>query len=489
MPTNTTNFSLKKPIVGADENAWGGYINDNLDDIDGLLGDGAPLAIDTTNNRVGIGTTSPLTLVSAYGTNVAKYSLQSGSGVGGGFIGWYDNTGTRQQYIGTGSNTDSEFRIYQEANDDMVFATNSIARMRIMADGDVGIGTASPASALDVVGTITGDGLTINTAQGDVTVESATSSLSFDRAGASYLRATDAAGRFIFVTGANDFSTSRMQISSNGDVSLYEDTGTSAKFFWDASAERLGLGTNSPDAELHIVGGTPDILIEDSANGSQALISYDGAAGAGLTISADVNSSAANSKIAFEVDGAEQARISASGDLLVGTTDTTLYNNTTGEGVIIRGGGNLQIANDAADCVRLNRMTSTGQIVYFYQAGTNVGNISVTGSATAYNTSSDYRLKEDWQPMTGAADRVLDLKPVNFAWKADGSRVDGFLAHELGDVVPEAVTGVKDEVDDEGNPVYQGIDQSKLVPLLTAALQEALTKIDALETRIAALEG
>ena len=254
MPTNTTNFSLKKPIVGADENAWGGYINDNLDDIDGLLGDGAPLAIDTTNNRVGIGTTSPLTLVSAYGTNVAKYSLQSGSGVGGGFIGWYDNTGTRQQYIGTGSNTDSEFRIYQEANDDMVFATNSIARMRIMADGDVGIGTASPASALDVVGTITGDGLTINTAQGDVTVESATSSLSFDRAGASYLRATDAAGRFIFVTGANDFSTSRMQISSNGDVSLYEDTGTSAKFFWDASAERLGLGTNSPDAELHIRG-------------------------------------------------------------------------------------------------------------------------------------------------------------------------------------------------------------------------------------------
>ena len=115
--------------------------------------------------------------------------------------------------------------------------------------------------------------------------------------------------------------------------------------------------------------------------------------------------------------------------------------------------------------------------------------------------------------MTGASDRVMALKPCNFAWKADGSRVDGFLAHEAQEVVPESVTGVKDAMreeeyevtpailDEDGNvvteavmgtrqvPDYQGIDQSKLVPLLTAALQEALTKIDALETRIATLEG
>ena len=90
--------------------------------------------------------------------------------------------------------------------------------------------------------------------------------------------------------------------------------------------------------------------------------------------------------------------------------------------------------------------------------------------------------------MTGASDRVLALNPVNFAWKADGSRVDGFLAHEAQAVVPEAVTGSKDAVDAEGNPEYQGIDQSKLVPLLTAALQEALNKITDLETRITALE-
>ena len=115
--------------------------------------------------------------------------------------------------------------------------------------------------------------------------------------------------------------------------------------------------------------------------------------------------------------------------------------------------------------------------------------------------------------MTGASERVLDLKPVNFAWKVDGSRVDGFLAHEAQEVIPEAVSGTKDAMtseeyevtpavlDDDGNvtteavmgtrsvPDYQGIDQSKLVPLLTAALQEALAKIDAMETRLTALEG
>tara|TARA_R110002153_G_scaffold19501_4_gene67217 strand:- start:792 stop:1259 length:468 start_codon:yes stop_codon:yes gene_type:complete len=148
-----------------------------------------------------------------------------------------------------------------------------------------------------------------------------------------------------------------------------------------------------------------------------------------------------------------------------------------------------------------------------------VGTISVTGSATAYNTSSDYRLKEAWVPMTGASERVQALKPINFAWKLDGSRVDGFLAHELADVVPEATTGTKDAMRDEeyevtpaieaiydaegieltaaipavmgtrSVPDYQGIDQSKLVPLLTAALQEALTEIADLKARVTTLEA
>lgn len=163
-----------------------------------------------------------------------------------------------------------------------------------------------------------------------------------------------------------------------------------------------------------------------------------------------------------------------------------------------------------------------------------VGTIQTSGSATLYNTSSDYRLKENVTPMVGAADRVKALKPCRFNFISDATNtVDGFLAHEAQEIVPESVTGTKDEMEDigtltewdgtiletntpepdsltwdetitdeDGNetvetrtrtwvktgdrPVMQGIDQAKLVPLLTGALQEALAKIDDLEARLAA---
>jgi len=129
--------------------------------------------------------------------------------------------------------------------------------------------------------------------------------------------------------------------------------------------------------------------------------------------------------------------------------------------------------------------------ITFYAAnGTTKGSVSATPSSVAYNTSSDYRLKENVVPLTGAADRLNQLQVHRFNFIADpDTTVDGFIAHEAQAVVPEAVTGTHDEVDADGNPIYQGIDQSKLVPLLTAALQEALAKIETLETRLTALEG
>ena len=205
----------------------------------------------------------------------------------------------------------------------------------------------------------------------------------------------------------------------------------------------------------------------------------------------------------------EALRIDNSGSVLVGKTAA----NTTTEGLWLDGpNGRLFVTADDDYCGQFTRNGSDGIVLYFYNDTAGVGTISISGSSTSYNTSSDYRLKEAWVPMTGASERVQALKPINFAWKVDGSRVDGFLAHEAQEVVPECATGTKDAMMDEeyevtpvvldadgavvteavmgtrSVPDMQGIDQSKLVPLLTAALQEALTKIDALEARVAALE-
>jgi hypothetical protein len=135
-------------------------------------------------------------------------------------------------------------------------------------------------------------------------------------------------------------------------------------------------------------------------------------------------------------------------------------------------------------------LTSTKSHTFFRNGNGLVGSITTNASATAYNTSSDYRLKENIAPVTDGIARLQQLKPSRFNFIADPDTVvDGFLAHEVQTIVPEAITGEKDAVDDDGNPEYQGIDQSKLVPLLTAALQEAIGEIESLKARVSALEA
>jgi len=141
--------------------------------------------------------------------------------------------------------------------------------------------------------------------------------------------------------------------------------------------------------------------------------------------------------------------------------------------------------------------TGTANNIIFFNGNGLVGKISTNGSTTTYHTSSDYRLKENAVAISDGITRLKTLKPYRFNFKADaGTTLDGFFAHEVSSAVPEAVEGTKDELYTEdwneykvGDPKMQSIDQSKLVPLLTAALQEAITEIETLKTRVAALEG
>ena len=168
-------------------------------------------------------------------------------------------------------------------------------------------------------------------------------------------------------------------------------------------------------------------------------------------------------------------------------------NDTTVTGVCIADDGTVHIGTYNERSVTLNLMGpggTTGQMVRFNFNGAAKGSITYNGTGIAYNTSSDYRLKENVVALSGAKDRLNQLRPYrfNFIYKADQT-VDGFLAHEAQEVVPEAITGIKDATFADGSPDYQGIDQSKLVPLLTAALQEAFAEIAALTARVETLEA
>ena len=195
-----------------------------------------------------------------------------------------------------------------------------------------------------------------------------------------------------------------------------------------------------------------------------------------------------DNELSLVTDGTTRVLVNGAGDLRIGQTSTStpgVTNTTVGIGFepVI---GSISISRASGASLFLNA-NADGSVASFQRSGTTVGSIGVTTTATAYYTSSDYRLKENVVSLSGASYRVQQLKPCQFNFiNEPGLVVDGFLAHEAQAVVPEAVSGQKDAVDDDGNPVYQGIDQGKLVPLLTAALQEALDRISALEASFAA---
>ena len=183
-------------------------------------------------------------------------------------------------------------------------------------------------------------------------------------------------------------------------------------------------------------------------------------------------------------DGNPRMTFVSNGRAILGTTGVIASSNAV---LHINADG---VASGAGSLISQTTLTSEVYHVHFRNGNGATGGINTNGTSTAYVTSSDHRLKENVVDMTGAIDRVKLLSPKRFNFIADAdTTVDGFLAHEAQTVVAEAVTGTHNEVDDDGNPVMQGIDQAKIVPLLTGALKEAIAKIEDLEARIATLEG
>ena len=191
------------------------------------------------------------------------------------------------------------------------------------------------------------------------------------------------------------------------------------------------------------------------------------------------------SNFPIKVAGSEKLRIHSGGQVSLGNTTT----NVTATGITLQSNSISSFLTVDNHTLYIGRGGSNGEVIRFNRSSTDVGSISVTTTSTTYSTSSDYRLKENVTAISDGITRLKTLKPYKFNFKADkDTTVDGFLAHEV-TAVPEAITGTKDAVDSDNKPVYQGIDQSKLVPLLTAALQEAIAKIETLETKVAALEA
>jgi hypothetical protein len=488
-----------------------------------------------STGQVGLGVTPSAALhILAPGTSFTGLQLQSNRTTGN--IGGLQFLNSTSTLVGG---------MTSEIDGSLKFETGGAnERLRITAAGNVGIGTTDPSSRLSVISgsgsAFIGDNLnlldpgTANTGG----IYLGTSNNTDPTAGieASWGGVTTPQIH-IGVTRAGTFAKTRYSAYHDGSLRMF--SGTSERARIDPSG-RLLVGTSSaltssisqvPRLQV-LTGDTNDsgmllgafsagsgrtqlnfVRSKSSSIGANTVvvngdvlgeISWNGADGTGYIKSAQIFAAVDGTpgvnnmpgRLVFSTTSAgaststERMRITNGGNLLFNHATVALPgNNNTNQGLTVEAVGSngvsVFISRDGA-CLFLNR-NSDGVIQDFRRSGTSVGSISVTTSATAYNTSSDYRLKENVVDLDGAIDRLKQLPVHRFNFIADPDTVvDGFLAHEAAEAVPECVTGTKDEVDDDGNPVYQGIDQSKLVPLLTAALQEAVARIESLEARLTA---
>jgi hypothetical protein len=381
---------------------------------------------------------------------------------------------------------------------------------------------ATTSTGVNVTGTVTSTGLIANVPTNTgLTINSTdVSAIQFNVANGSqknwgFASTLTAAGDFgLYQSNSNGGNpvtagTARLYIDSSGDVMVGQTAG-------DVGGGHLTSGIKLDSSGYIDTAKASGFAIRanrQTTEGDVLAINYNGspigALGSADTYNFVVESKFTDKNIEFKVNNGGSAATVAQFYGSTGAKSFGSFESFSGGYNVYAGAGSA-----ASYGIRIDGAgTGSAGILQVVNGYGQVGSIRVNGASTQFNTSSDYRLKTDVQPMTGASARVQALNPVNFGWIADGNRTDGFLAHEAQEVVPEAITGIKDAMkdepyevtpavlDDDGNvtteavmgtrtiPDHQSIDQSKLVPLLTAALQEALTEIASLKTRVEALEA
>ena len=459
------------------------------------------------DGNVGIGTSSPVYPLVVQAANPRLQLLGTGTNTGlSGLLFGDADTATRGQIN------------YNHTSDSLDVVVNGAEAMRITSSGSVGIGTSSPDQKIHVSGAGS-QSIRIENTNTNLIAGSVVGSVEFEGndLGASGVTAAvkavadSATGKaaLVFDTGTAGSASERMRITSEG---------------------RIGAGTAAPAYQLHLNKGTDDdgLFIGSTSNTENKRIVFGTAASIGKAAIATLNEKTFGRKsLNFYTNSVgdngtdinyatPRMVITNDGDVVIGDTNSTqvgyvhkTYINNTATGT---SGAVLGLRYGS---------TATRRQINFMNPNGIVGRIQTSGSATSYVTSSDYRLKENIVDISDGIERVKQLKPKRFNFIADPNlTVDGFVAHETQTVVPEAIDGVKDETQAIGNlldangtvveqnipqpeempegntwtetgsePAYQGIDQSKIVPVLTAALKEAIAKIEALETRLTALEG
>ena len=455
-----------------------------VDEIVRIKNNGTSKFVIDASGNVGIGTATP-SLLQSYGNTLV---VGSGSGAHGMTI-YSGPTEYGALLFADGTGTNAELRAgeitYDQGSSSMFIKTAATERLRIDASGNVGIGTSAPSTKLDVSGDTTG---------------------------------------VLRIKHNYSYSQPNWAIKIDGEVGTpagyLSQSGASGGFALTSGGVYYGGGNYKADANATAFGGI------QSTGGAFTFTNATGLTGGQV------------------FSGSQVMRIDASGNVLVGTTSSVP--NSIGYNCRLV----AQTAIGVAGLHLAAHQTTVTTMAAFSNGNGQVGSITATGSTTAYNTSSDYRLKENITPVQGATDIVKAMKPCTYTFKSDGSWHDGFLAHELQELHPRAVVGSKDAMrdeeyevtpavyeditipaveavaevpavyDDEGVlvsemvpaveaqperteqqlvseavmgtrsvPDYQGVDYSKLTPILTAALQEALNKIEVLEARLTALEA